>query len=60
MNKPKYLYRLVIRGNFGNYWEDMCDYDVKTERKDCLHDLREYRLSGQGIYKLITRRVPNE
>lgn len=55
----KYLYRLVIQGNFG-YWEDMCDYDAKTERKECLVDLKEYRASGQGVYRLITRGVKNE
>lgn len=61
MRKLKYKYRLVIQGNFGgDYgWEDMCDYDAKTERKDCLKDLREYRNSGQGAYRLINRRVPN-
>jgi hypothetical protein len=59
MKVPKYKYRLVIQGNFG-YWEDMCDYDEKTERKDALNDIREYRASGQGIYRLIKRRVPNE
>jgi hypothetical protein len=58
--KNKYMYRLVIRGNFGECWEDMCDYDTKTERKDCFADIKEYRSSGQGSYKIITRRVPNE
>jgi N-glycosylase/DNA lyase len=57
--KNKYSYRLVIQGNFGDYWEDMCDYDKKTEKKDAYNDIKEYRLSGQGSYRLISRRVLN-
>lgn len=61
MKIQKYKYRLVIRGSFGYCgWEDMCDYDSKTERKLAYADLKEYRASGQGIYKLVMRRVPNE
>lgn len=61
MKNLKYNYRKVIQGNFGLSWEDMSDYDAKNpqEVKDCRADLREYRASGQGIYRLINRRELN-
>jgi hypothetical protein len=37
-------------------WEDECYYDKKSE---ALVDLVEYRRSGHGPYRLITRRVAN-
>ena len=37
-------------------WEDECSYAKKSE---ALVDLVEYRRSGHGPYRLITRRVAN-
>lgn len=54
-NKFSYLY--VIQGNFGYGWEDMDEYN-KTERKEAVRVLREYRMDGNA-YRLIERRVPN-
>lgn len=66
-----YLYVIQFYGYCG--WEDCAEYNyndpfaydpilAKTDRKnaaykDALKDLREYRLSGNGTYRLITRRV---
>lgn len=38
-------------------WEDVSSYDSKSE---AVIDIKEYRESRQGIYRLITRRVPNQ
>jgi hypothetical protein len=58
----KYNYYYVIQGNFGYCgWEDMSQYNKKN-REEVLTmrgDLKEYRASGQGIYRLITRREIN-
>lgn len=37
-------------------WDDVCSYDKKSE---ALVDLEEYRKSGSGPYRLITRRTAN-
>lgn len=59
----KYKYLKVIQGWFsGAYgWEDCAEYDTKNpeEMKTIKHDIKEYRLSGQGSYKIIKRRVLN-
>jgi hypothetical protein len=44
-----------IHGNFGQGFEEVCAYD---NRKDALADIKEYRASGIGIYKIVKRRVP--
>lgn len=45
-----------ILGNFGYGWELVSGgYDF---RRDALVDLKEYRASDQGSYKLIKRRIP--
>lgn len=50
---------LVIQSNYGygHGWEDSSEYE-KSDRKGAAHDLKGYRLSGQGSHRLITRRVP--
>lgn len=66
-----YIYVIQFRGYLG--WEDCAEYNyndfraydptlAKTDRKNAAHksalkDLREYRASKTGTYKLITRRV---
>ena len=55
----KYDYIQVIRGNFGPCgWEDVAEYARGDAQARA--DLREYRASGQGVYKLVNRRVLRE
>ena len=59
--KPKYAYITVIQFRWdGGPWEDVCEYWTDEERKNAHNDLREYRMSGDGKYRLIERRMPNE
>ena len=55
MRKNKFEYVKVIQGHFGQYWEDVSEYN-KEEFKNIKHDLKEYRLSGIGSYRFINRR----
>ena len=55
----KYSYVKVIQGNFGYGWEDVCEYD-KQEFSTVKNDLKEYRLSNTGAYRLIDRRTLNK
>ena len=55
----KYSYVKVIQGNFGYGWEDVCEYD-KQEFSAVKRDLKEYRLSNTGAYRVIDRRVLNK
>jgi hypothetical protein len=60
----KYNYERIIQGNFGYGWEDVSAYEVKSdftyktreERELVRHDLAEYRASGHGLYRVISRR----
>lgn len=52
-----------IQGNFGYGWEDVSAYPMGIRQKDyveqtqlCRNDLKEYRVSGQGTYRIIKRR----
>ena len=55
----KYSYVKVIQGNFGYGWEDVCEYD-KQDYSLVKNDLKEYRLSNTGAYRVINRRVLNK
>ena len=55
----KYSYIKVIQGNFGYGWEDVCEYD-KQDYSLVKNDLKEYRLSNTGAYRVIGRRVLNK
>lgn len=46
----------IIMGNFGERfgWEEMSAYDTRHEARA---DIKEYRASGQGTYKIVKRRV---
>ena len=57
--QTKYRYVKVIQGNFGRGWEDVSEYD-KQEFSTVKNDLKEYRLSNIGIYRLIDRRILNK
>ena len=54
--KFDYLWVIQFRCD-GSAWEDVCIY-LKRDYKyrDVLHDLKEYRLSGGGEYRIIERR----
>lgn len=55
----KYSYVKVIQGNFGYGWEDVSEYD-KQDFSLVKNDLREYRLSNTGSYRVIDRRILNK
>ena len=54
--QTKYSYVKVIQGNFGYGWEDVSEYD-KQDYQLVKNDLKEYRLSNTGVYRVIDRRV---
>lgn len=56
---------LIIQGNYGYGWEDVsyypCGYrqiNYSTQNQLMRHDLKEYRASGQGRYRVIKRYEP--
>ena len=55
----KYSYVKVIQGNFGYGWEDVSIYD-KQDFSLVKNDLKEYRLSYPGVYRVIDRRILNK
>ena len=59
VKQNKYSYVKVIQGNYGYGWEDVSEYD-KQEFATVKNDLKEYRLSNTGAYRVIDRRVLNK
>ena len=59
VKKTKYNYVKVIQGNYGYGWEDVSLYD-KQEFFTVKNDLKEYRLSNTGAYRVIDRRILNK
>ena len=59
VKQTKYNYVKVIQGNFGYGWEDVSLYD-KQEFPTVKNDLKEYRLSNTGVYRVIDRRILNK
>ena len=57
--QTKYNYVKVIQGNFGYGWEDVSEYD-KQDYHLVKNDLKEYRLSNIGVYRVIGRRILNK
>lgn len=57
----KYNYYKVIQGNYGYGWEDV-DYHASNsqgmaiDNKTLKHNLKEYRASGIGSYRVIFRK----
>ena len=54
-----------IQGNFGYGWEDLSGYPMGVRQVNyaeqaqlCRNDLKEYRASGHGVYRVIDRREP--
>ena len=59
--KSKYAYIAVIQFKYGDLpWEDVSEYWTTREKKNVMRDLKEYRMSGDGQYRAVERRVPNE
>ena len=59
--KSKYVYITVIQFKHGDLpWEDVSEYWTAEEKKNVRRDYREYLISGDGSYRIIDRRVPNE
>ena len=59
--KPKYAYITVIQFKYEDLpWEDVSEYWTAEEKKNIRHDLNEYRMLGDGQYRVIKRRVPND
>ena len=59
VKQNKYNYVKVIQGNYGYGWEDISTYD-KQEFPTVKKDLKEYRSSNTGVYRVIDRRVLNK
>lgn len=60
MKIKKYNYIKVIQQYFCNGWEDVSQYEAKSngtaiDKKHLMHDLREYRLTGYPT-RVIFRR----
>ena len=55
----KYRYVKLIQGNFGYGWDDVSEYD-KQDFSLVKNDLKEYRLSNTGSYRVIDRRILNK
>ena len=55
----KYRYVKLIQGNFGYGWDDVSEYD-KQDFSLVKNDLKEYRLSNTGSYRVINRRILNK
>ena len=60
--KPKKELVYYIQGNFGYGWEDVSAYPLgyrqvnyRDQMDSLKHDLKEYRASGQGVYRVIKR-----
>lgn len=55
--KNKWITMIVLQGNYGQGWEDLCQSVNWREVHD---DLKAYRGNEQGYYRIIRRRVLNE
>ena len=57
--QTKYSYVKVIQINGSYGWEDVCMYD-KQDYPLVKNDLKEYRASNTGAYRVIGRRILNK
>ena len=60
MKTKKYNYIKVIQQFYGHIWEDVSEYEAKSngaaiDKKLLMHDLKEYRLTGYPT-RVIFRR----
>lgn len=57
----KYSYIVVLQGNYGCGFEDLCAAaDTVAGRKEIKANLRDYRQNEGGFYRIISRRVLKE
>lgn len=57
--KTKDVYIIQFYDPYCGEWEDVTEYsnpDYENPRQSCKQDLKEYRFSNIGIYKMIIRR----
>jgi len=57
--KTKDIYVIQVYNSYDNSWEDVTEYskpDYENPRLSCKQDLKEYRFSNQGIYRMIIKR----
>ena len=52
----KYLYEIILQGNYGYGWDDLTAHDTKREARA---EMRVYRDNQPGAYRIIERRTPN-
>lgn len=52
----KYCYLIILQGNYGRGWEDLC---AATNHKEIHEDAKAYRENEGGCYRVIRRRELN-
>ena len=54
VRKTRDEFRIMGNFGYGHGWEEMSAYDT---RREAIADLKAYRASGQGAYKLVKVRI---
>ena len=62
MRANKYQYRKVIQQNYGFGWEDVSEYEAKSngntiDKSLLIHDLKEYRLTGYATRVIFRKEL---
>jgi hypothetical protein len=52
----KYLYEIILQGNYGYGWDDLTAHDTRREARA---EMRVYRDNQPGAYRIIERRTKN-
>lgn len=65
MKSNKFNYILVIQQHYGQGWEDVSEYEAKSNRtaKDSQllrHDIKEYKLTGYSTRVIFRKEANNE
>lgn len=67
MRQRKYIYLLVLQGNYGHGWEDLTAEDKHSGRNEygtpwlrIRQSLKDYRKNEGGTYRIIERRELNQ
>ena len=61
-NQNKYRYLVVLQGNYGYGWDDLCHYDKSDLKayKEAKTNLKCYRYNEkQALHRIIERRELN-
>ena len=56
---PKYRYLHILQGNYGQGWEDICQWEVCQweDRAEMVTDRKAYRENaGEYSYRIVQRR----